>query len=449
MNMGPNCGTFNGLYLSFLNAAVSGKFPVEESRAGRVINIGQAYFEVEPNDPRLIFLNGRKLNPVFAIVEAAWILSGRNDLATLANEISNYGDYSDDGITLNGAYGHRLRKYFQRDQIEYAIQELQENPASRRVVLTMYSPDDLGKSSRDIPCNTTIYVKARSGALDLTVINRSNDLYKGVPYNVFVFGILQRYIATSLGLPVGIQRHFTDGLHLYEVDLEKVKSITERNTLKAVNDISKNFSWDYASDLIESCEEIVSGNYQAVRSSEMQGFLMQFNARARAELREKNESFRFSTSFLGFLGYQWIDNAGRSTDHTWAATRSKLMTTTEIKEIFSRLSMRPHEEIAARVSDMASRLRGKYSTIRATVDSVGGPVSLREFNEDEELALNVLLLSLVETSYDPYVAGSIIGERMKQELALASDTLGVPTSAVGAISSLEQCLFETLGKMLT
>ena len=120
--------TFNRLYLTALRAVLSGAFPYEESRAGRVINIGQAYFEVQADDPRLIFLNGRKLNPVFAIVEAAWILSGCNDLATLSEEIPSFSNYSDDGITLNGAYGHRLRRHFGRDQIELAIDELMANP---------------------------------------------------------------------------------------------------------------------------------------------------------------------------------------------------------------------------------------------------------------------------------------------------------------------------------
>lgn len=82
----------------------------------------------------------------------------------------------------------------------------------------------------DIPCNTSIFLKIRNNKLDITVINRSNDLFLGIPYNVFVFNVLQQYIASRLGIKTGVQRHFTDCLHLYERDLIKVKEIIRSNS---------------------------------------------------------------------------------------------------------------------------------------------------------------------------------------------------------------------------
>lgn len=182
--------SFNYNYLSALKIAVEPSRKIDSSRVGPVINIGQAYFEIEKNDPRLIFLSSRKINPVFAIVEGAWVLRGDNRLAPLQNEISDYAKFSDDGETLFGAYGFRLRKKFGLDQLREAINLLKNDPETRRVVLSMYSPDDLTIISKDIPCNTSFFLKIVDGALDITVINRSNDLYLGIPYNIFVFGLL-------------------------------------------------------------------------------------------------------------------------------------------------------------------------------------------------------------------------------------------------------------------
>ncbi len=84
--------------------------------------------------------------------------------------------------------------------------------------------------SLDIPCNTSIFLKIRNGKLDITVINRSNDLYLGIPYNVFVFNVLQQHIANRLDIEIGVQRHFTDCLHLYERDLIQVKEIIRSNS---------------------------------------------------------------------------------------------------------------------------------------------------------------------------------------------------------------------------
>ena len=176
---------FNGLYLRALNIAVSAPRTFEASRVGPVINLGQAYFEVSAHDPRLVFLNHRKLNPVFAVVEGAWMLSGSNKLIPLENELPNFRSYSDDGETLNGAYGARLQYFFGINQISSAVELLKADHNTRRVVLTIYSPLDLIKDSKDIPCNTTVYLKICNESLDITVLNRSNDLYLGRIYFKF------------------------------------------------------------------------------------------------------------------------------------------------------------------------------------------------------------------------------------------------------------------------
>ena len=312
----------------------------------------------------------------------------------------------------------------------------------------MYSPDDIGKPSYDIPCNTTIFLKIRSGALDITVINRSNDLYKGVPYNVFVFGILQRYVAKMLGTPVGTQRHFTDGLHLYEADIENAKAIIDRNNINVVNDVSKQFSWDYADGLIESYEEISAGDFGDVRSEELRRFLTQYCARSRAEMRKENRLFNCTADFLGFLGHQWIGDPSRNQGNTWMATQRALMMKPDIKDKFSLLAAQSGEEIAIQVSRMANCLAGKYHFLKKIIDEKSGPLGFKDFGGDEQLALKALLLSLIETSYNPYVAGSLIGTHMKEQLAAACVELRVPVSAVGPISTIEQPLFEALRDLL-
>ncbi|MGK3946522.1 thymidylate synthase, partial [Streptomyces caeruleatus] len=71
------------------------------------------------------------------MAEALWMLNGNNNLDYLLWFNSKFGEYSDDGETLHGAYGHRWRQYFGYDQLEWIIDELTNNPASRRCVLQM------------------------------------------------------------------------------------------------------------------------------------------------------------------------------------------------------------------------------------------------------------------------------------------------------------------------
>jgi len=297
--------SFNYAYLAALKIAVDPSRTVDSSRVGPVVNLGQAYFEIAPNDPRLIFLNSRKLNPVFAIVEGVWVLCGDNKLSPLENEISDFSKFSDDGETLFGAYGYRLREKFDTDQIQDAINILKEDPDSRRVVLSMYHAKDLTANSKDIPCNTSLFLKIVNGALDITVINRSNDLYLGLPHNVFVFGLLQRYISNELGLPNGIQRHFTDCLHLYQCDVQSAQNVLEFNDLKEINSISSKFDWEYSLDILKNLKKISGCEYRNI-DGELGEFLVKFCNRGRNEAKACGFSYEFRDNFWGFLAKQWL-----------------------------------------------------------------------------------------------------------------------------------------------
>lgn len=225
----------NDLYFDCLQSCLKACSKTNNSRCGEVYDFGPAYFEfLDPQD-QLLTLKNRGYNPYFAIIEAAWIIHGSNQLAPLESVISDYSKYSDDGITLNGAYGFRMRNYFGEDQLKQAITLLKKEPNTRRAVITLYAPNDLIKNSKDIPCNTTIYIKIRDEKLDLTVLNRSNDLFLGIPYNVFVFNCLQKYIANQLELKPGVQRHFTDSLHLYRENFERVKNVIQKNSKEEIS----------------------------------------------------------------------------------------------------------------------------------------------------------------------------------------------------------------------
>jgi thymidylate synthase len=49
---------------------------------------------------------------------------------------------------------------------------------------------------------------------------RSNDLFKGLPYNLIQFTTLQEIIAGWLRIEVGSYNHISDSLHLYESEFQ-------------------------------------------------------------------------------------------------------------------------------------------------------------------------------------------------------------------------------------
>lgn len=216
----------------------------ETSRNGTVLTAPTPVMTVY-NKPaeRVLFGELRDANPFFHLMEALWMLNGRNDLAFPMYFNKNFASYSDDGETVHGAYGHRWRKNFGYDQLQVIIEELRRNPNSRRCVLSMwdasakcnFGADDLYKAvsgGKDVPCNTAAYFDLRGGVLNMTVLNRSNDVIWGAyGANAVHFSVLQEYIAFAVGAPVGVYRQFSNNFHVYTgiYDIYKLSQIAEES----------------------------------------------------------------------------------------------------------------------------------------------------------------------------------------------------------------------------
>lgn len=167
---------------------------------------------------RVMFWSERNCNPFFHFYEGLWMLAGRNDVASVAHYVSRMASFSDDGATLHGAYGHRWRTHFGRDQLRPIIDALKSNPEDRRNVLQMWDATvDLDRAGKDIPCNTQVYfTRDKNGDLDMTVCCRSNDMIWGAyGANAVHFSMLQEYVASSIGCLVGRYWQMSNNFHAY------------------------------------------------------------------------------------------------------------------------------------------------------------------------------------------------------------------------------------------
>ena len=185
----------------------------EDSRNGAVLAVSEPVATVYAKPlERMLFDPDRNANPFFHIMEAMWMLAGRNDLASLTPYNARMSEFSDDGVTLAGAYGHRWK-----NQLSYCIKLIRDNPETRRAVLALWTPGDLVSDSKDKPCNTTVYFRPLKGELHMTVCCRSNDIIWGCyGANVVHFSYLLEYMAISCGLRVGTYTQISNNWHIYE-----------------------------------------------------------------------------------------------------------------------------------------------------------------------------------------------------------------------------------------
>jgi thymidylate synthase len=198
----------------------------EDSRAGRVLVAPCPVMTVydQPTE-RVLFAAERDANPFFHLAEALWMLAGRNDAAFLNQYVRDFGArFAQPNGVVHGAYGHRWREHFGRDQLDSIVTTLSAEPLSRQAVLTMWDPEaDLGiKGLKDRPCNTQAYFRVHGHRLHMTVTCRSNDIIWGAyGANAVHFSILQEYLAARLGIGVGNYYQLSNNFHAYLVELEK------------------------------------------------------------------------------------------------------------------------------------------------------------------------------------------------------------------------------------
>lgn len=205
---------------------------VEDSRNGLVLVAPEPVTTVylRPRE-RVLFSLLRDANPFFHYVESMWMLMGMNEVSTPAKYARQMEYYTDDGSTLNGAYGYRWRRYFGYDQIQEIVNILTKDPTSRRCVLTMWSgtKDLRDQTSKDLPCNTQIYFRIVNHALDIMVSCRSNDIVWGAyGANSVHMSFLQEYVACLLNLRVGTYYQVSFNYHLYP-ERDDVRRLIDRN----------------------------------------------------------------------------------------------------------------------------------------------------------------------------------------------------------------------------
>ena len=207
-----------------------------------------------------------------AIKELLWIWQMKSnrvqDLRDMGVNIWNEWELKDG--TIGKAYGYQLGKKNRRydiekintemlntglpvqisngnfilDQVDYLIQELINNPSSRRHITTLWNPDDLDDMSLT-PCVYETQWHVKNGELHLEVGCRSNDMALGNPFNVFQYNVLQRMIAQVIGLKLGNYIYRIGDAHYYSRHEDLLKEQINRTQFEAptlwINPNVKNF----------------------------------------------------------------------------------------------------------------------------------------------------------------------------------------------------------------
>lgn len=131
--------------------------------------------------------------------------------------------YLDDG-RFWGSYGTRIGI-----QLQHVVRKLRKDPDTRQALVTLWSPTfDNTPGKRDYPCTVSLGFRfdQTHTKLRMNVLMRSNDVWLGLPYDMFQFTQLQLTLCHILGVEPGGYRHHAWSMHLYERDLVASERLT-------------------------------------------------------------------------------------------------------------------------------------------------------------------------------------------------------------------------------
>ena len=168
------------------------------------------------------------------IGELLWFLRGDSNVEWLRdNGVRIWNEWADDNGELGPVYGVQWRSWptpdgGHIDQIAQAVQDLRENPDSRRMVVSAWNVAELDDMAL-MPCHLLFQLYVADGKLSLQVYQRSADLFLGVPFNIASYALLAHMFAQQAGLDVG-ELIWTGGdCHIYNDHVEQVREQLRRS----------------------------------------------------------------------------------------------------------------------------------------------------------------------------------------------------------------------------
>jgi len=173
-------------------------------------------------------LTTKKLHVKSIIYELLWFLRGDTNIKYLNEHgVTIWDEWADTEGSLGRIYGAQWTDWRAADgksinQIDQVIAQIQENPHSRRHIVSAWNVGELGQMALP-PCHVLFQFFVLDGRLSCQLYQRSADLFLGVPFNIASYALLTLMVAQVCGLKPGEFVHTFGDLHLYANHIEQAK----------------------------------------------------------------------------------------------------------------------------------------------------------------------------------------------------------------------------------
>lgn len=209
----------------------NGREKADRTGTGTISTFGyQMRFDLSEGFP---LLTTKKLHLKSIIYELLWFLAGDTNVHYLQeNGVRIWNEWADPDGNLGHIYGYQWRSWPDYDggaidQISRAVEDIKNNPDSRRIIVSSWNVADLPNMNLP-PCHAFFQFYVADGRLSLQLYQRSADSFLGVPFNIASYALLLMMTAQVCGLEAGEFIHTFGDLHIYRDHLDQVHELLGR-----------------------------------------------------------------------------------------------------------------------------------------------------------------------------------------------------------------------------
>ncbi len=178
-------------------------------------------------------LTTKKVHLKSIIHELLWFLKGETNIRYLReNGVTIWDEWADENGDLGPVYGYQWRSWpapdgRHIDQIRQVVDQIRENPDSRRLIVSAWNVADLPRMAL-LPCHAFFQFYVADGRLSCQLYQRSADFFLGVPFNIASYALLTMMVAQTCRLKLGEFVHTFGDAHLYLNHLDQAREQLSR-----------------------------------------------------------------------------------------------------------------------------------------------------------------------------------------------------------------------------
>jgi thymidylate synthase len=214
-------------YLDLLRHVMDHGTPKEDRTGTGTLSVfgHQMRFDLAAGFP---VVTTKKLHLKSIIYELLWFLRGDTNIQYLNDHgVRIWDEWADERGDLGPIYGYQWRSWPSPngehiDQIDRVVREIQDNPTSRRLIVSAWNVADIPRMAL-APCHLLFQFYVSEGKLSCQLYQRSADLFLGVPFNIASYALLTMMIAQVTGLRPGEFIHTFGDAHIYTNHQEQVQ----------------------------------------------------------------------------------------------------------------------------------------------------------------------------------------------------------------------------------